>query len=394
MLELLRQGMRKIVATCAAFLFAVFSGWADTNGQLVYLTYNVNGNGAADWSTNAVQVQAIGRQITYLNPDIIAFNEISTPFRSQLTNWAKAFLSGYYIATNSLGDGFIQNAIASRYPILSSTSHLNHTSLAAYGYTASTFTRDLFEAQINVTNYPQPLHVFVAHLKATTGGTNVAVNQDAADKRAAEASAVSNYIVTVFLTSTNKLHPYILSGDMNESDSFPETNRYNTGYPIRRFVALPTGLQLTTPVNPITHTDLTESIRLPLDTRFDYVLPCNLLFSNIATSQVFRTDLLSPTPPNLNSIDSSNASDHLPVLMVFNNPYDKPFQLTYFARTNPGVALKWESVPGQPYRVQISSNLTTWSVLASNLVATNYSYTFTTNNVPGSMKFFRIYRGW
>jgi hypothetical protein len=96
----------------------------------------------------------------------------------------------------------------------------------------------------------------------------------------------------------------------------------------------------------------------------------------------------------LNSIDSSNASDHLPVLMVFNNPYDKTFQLTFFARTNPGVALKWESVPGQPYRVQISSNLTTWSVLASNLVATNYSYTFTTNNVPGSMKFFRIYRGW
>ena len=181
---------------------------------------------------------------------------------------------------------------------------------------------------------------------------------------------------------------------MNESDSFPETNRYNTGYPIRRFVALPTGLQLTTPVNPITHTDLTESIRLPLDTRFDYVLPCNLLFSNIATSQVFRTDLLIPTPPNLNSIDSSNASDHLPVLMVFNNPYNKPFRLTSITRTSPGVALKWESVPGQPYRVQVSSNLTTWSVLTTNLVATNNSYTFTTNNVPGSMKFFRIYRGW
>jgi hypothetical protein len=28
------------------------------------------------------------------------------------------------------------------------------------------------------------------------------------------------------------------------------------------------------------------------------------------------------------------------------------------------------------------------------LVATNYNFTFTTNNVPGSMKFFRIYRGW
>ena len=38
------------------------------------MTYNCKGNGAADWSANAAQVQAIGHQIMYLQPDIITFN--------------------------------------------------------------------------------------------------------------------------------------------------------------------------------------------------------------------------------------------------------------------------------------------------------------------------------
>jgi len=46
-----------------------------TNSGLTLMTYNVKGNGVADWSTNAAQVQAIGREIVYLNPDIITFNE-------------------------------------------------------------------------------------------------------------------------------------------------------------------------------------------------------------------------------------------------------------------------------------------------------------------------------
>src|SRR5690242_4771375 len=33
---------------------------------LTVLSYNVSGNGAADWSTNSVQVQAIGRQVASL----------------------------------------------------------------------------------------------------------------------------------------------------------------------------------------------------------------------------------------------------------------------------------------------------------------------------------------
>ena len=108
-------------------------------------------------------------------------------------------------------------------------------------------------------------------------------------------------------------------------------------------------------------------------------------------SQVFRTDILNPVPPNLNSNDDKVASDHLPVMMVFNNPYDKAFRLLSIARSNASVTLTWQSVTGQPYRVDSSSNLAAWTGLASNLVATGMSYVFTTN-VIGDTLFFRVYR--
>jgi hypothetical protein len=41
--------------------------------------------------------------------------------------------------------------------------------------------------------------------------------------------------------------------------------------------------------------------------------------------------------------------------------------------------------------VEVSSNLTAWTPLATNLVATDVDFTFTTN-VPDSVKFFRVYR--
>jgi len=100
---------------------------------------------------------------------------------------------------------------------------------------------------------------------------------------------------------------------------------------------------------------------------------------------------LSPVPPNLNSNDDMVASDHLPVKMVFNNPYDKPFRVLALARTNQAVTLTWQSVLGQPYRVDSSSNLTSWSALASNLVATSNTFTLTTN-VIGDIRYFSVYR--
>jgi hypothetical protein len=41
---------------------------AGTNSSVTLMTYNVKGNGTTDWSTNAVQVQAIGRQFPTIYP--------------------------------------------------------------------------------------------------------------------------------------------------------------------------------------------------------------------------------------------------------------------------------------------------------------------------------------
>jgi endonuclease/exonuclease/phosphatase family metal-dependent hydrolase len=362
-----------------------------TNSTLTLMTYNVKGNGTTNWSTNTVQVQAIGRQLMYLQPDIVTFNEIPRTNMWQMANWVTAFLPGYYLATNSVGDGYIQSCIASRYPIRSSSSHLHGASLIEYDATVTSgFTRDLFEAQIAVSNYPVPLHVFVAHLKATTSSPDT----DAA-KRAAEASAISNYFVTVYLAGTNSLHPYVLNGDMNEDIYRPATNDYDTGQPIQRMTNPPVGLRLTTPTNAYdtsSSNDMTLSIQATrLSVRFDYILPCALLYSNIASSQVFRTDKLNPVPPTLNSNDDKVASDHLPVVMVFANPYTKPFRLTSFTRTNSAVAMQWESLPGQSYRVECSSNLVNWATQADRLTATNYYYYLSTNRT-NDRQFFRVRR--
>jgi endonuclease/exonuclease/phosphatase family metal-dependent hydrolase len=360
------------------------SVWITSAPAFSYLTYNVHGNGLTNWSTNMWHVQAIGRQMQYLDPDIITFQEIpvTNNCTAQMADFVTAFRPGYYLVTNSMDDGFIRSVILSRFPIVSSTSRLHGSDLTPYGYTGSGFTRDLFEAQISVPGFPQPLHVFTVHLKS-------AQDSDSSAKRSAEAGAVSNFFATVYPV-TNSLQPYVLSGDLNEDILRPPASNPQS---IQRLISAPTGLQLTTPLNALTGSERTWSIQGAngLTVRYDYILPCGLLSSNITSSQVFRTDLLTNPPPPLKTNDNTTASDHLPVMMFFGNPYARPFRLISIARSNEAVALTWESVPGQPYRVDMSSNLSAWSVLASNLLATNLSFTLNTN-ATGDPRFFRVYR--
>ena len=363
------------------------SVWCASAPSFSFLTYNVNGNLRTDWSMTNWYVRCIGRQVQYLNPDIITFQEIpvTNNCTAQMADFVAAYRPGYYLVTNSADDGFIHSAILSRYPIISSTSRLHGVYLGPYGYTNASpspyFSRDLFEAQIAVPGFPQPLHVFTVHLKSGQAGTE-------SSKRAAEAGAVSNFFATVYLP-TNGLQPYVLSGDLNEDILRPPDSNPQS---IQRLVNASTGLQLATPVNPFTDSELTISIRDDngLTKRYDYILPCAMLFSNIVGSQVFRTDLLYPVPPNLYS-DDENASDHLPVFMVFANPFNVPFRLLSIGVTNQIVSLKWESTSNRQYHVEVSSNFTAWTLLVTNLAATGADFTFSTN-VPGDVKFFRVYR--
>ncbi|HKW30107.1 MAG TPA: endonuclease/exonuclease/phosphatase family protein, partial [Verrucomicrobiae bacterium] len=354
-----------------------------------YLTYNAHGNGLTNWSTNMWHVQAIGRQMQYLDPDIITFNEIpvTNNCTAQMIDFIAAFRPGYYLATNSMDDGFIRSVILSRYPIIASRSWLHGAELAPFGYTntnaAPYFTRDLFEADISVPGFPRLLHVFVVHLKS---------GQDAnsATKRAAEAGAVSNFFATVYLPA-NGNEPWVLSGDMNEDILRPPVNNPRS---VQRLIGTPTGLAMTTAVNPLTDSELTWSIQ---DTntgptmRYDYILPCAMLFSNIVSSQVFRTDLLNPLPVNVYSNDDRIASDHLPVFMVFANPFNVPFRLLSVRMTNQILSLTWETQSNRSYDVEVSSNLIIWTPLCTHLVATGADYTFQTNLFDTS-RFFRVYR--
>lgn len=334
-------------------------------------------------------IQAIGRQVQYLDPDILTFQEIpvTNNCTAQVQDFVDLFRQGYYLATNSMDDDYIHSVILSRYPIVASRSWLHGVDLAPFGYAGTDpspyFTRDLFEADIQMPDFSRPLHVFTVHLKA---------NQDAdsAAKRAAEAGAISNFFATVYLPSHGD-EPYILSGDMNEDVLKPVLAGLP---PVRRLANPSTGLQITTPVNPLTDSELTWSIQdddFGPTMRYDYILPCAALSSNIVSGQVFRTDLMTPRPFNLYSNDDKIASDHLPIFMVFANPFQTSFRLLSFELTNQIVTLIWESQSNHLYNIEVSSNLVQWMPLVVNLSATGPQTAFSTN-MTSTPRFYRICR--
>lgn len=330
--------------------------------QLSVLTGNLLGNGATNWSLNLPQVQAIARELAHLNPDVVGFQEIPETFYPEWTNFIFSCLPDYYVAVGQQRtDGGERSGIASRFPIIRSTSWLGRSSLTNFGYNG-VFTRDLFEAEIAVPSFGQPFHFFTTHLKAHA-------DQDSAERRGAEARAVSNFLANAFLT-TNALRPYLLVGDMNEDLNRPRSYEQAA---LQTLTSAPTGLRQTTPRNPLTNDERTWSIQYAsLTIRFDYILPCGLLFSNIASSQVFRSDAVIPTVPPLQAGDSVAASDHLPVQMTFRNPYAQPFQILRAARSNQTVTLAWKTVPGGRYRIEAAANrAANFAVVMTNLTATS-----------------------
>ena len=352
--------------------------------NLALVTYNVLGRGVADWTTNSAQVRAIGRQLSYLKPDIIGFQEIPelNANYAQMPGFVAAYLPGYYLSTGSYTDGGERSVVASRFPIVRSKSWLVGSSLTPYGY-SGTFSRDLFETQIAVPGFPQPFHFFVTHLKAFS-------DQDSAAKRGAEARAISNFFAKVYLT-TNSLHPYCLVGDMNEDIFRPRDYELQA---IQALLSPRVGLRLTSPHIPATADDRTWSIRnTSLTIRFDYILPGGLLFSNLASSQVFRSDLVTPAAPPLLAGDSAAASDHLPVMATFRNPYDVPFAIRTLTVSNHVATLAWPTVIGAKYGVEVSADLVTWKPAVTNLSATGgtLSCKVATSAVR---QYFRVFQDW
>lgn len=346
---------------------------------LTVLTFNLGGNGVADWSTNSPQVQAIGRQISHLDPDVLTLQEVPFTNTWRMPQFVAAFRPGFFLATNSGTDGYIRSVILSRFPIVRSQKWLDGVTLTNFGFDGN-FTRDLFEAQITVPGFDQPLHMFTTHLKSGQDATS-------SSRRGAEARAISNFLVTVFLPA-NGNRPYLLTGDMNEDLARPPSSQPRT---IEQLTSAPTGLRLVTPTNLISGGEQTFSTRTGLTKRYDYLLPGGLLFSNHLGGQVFRSDTLFNAPAPLLADDSATASDHAPVVLVFGNPYPNPFRLLSLTLTNQVAQLRWESAPGRRYQIEASSNLVSWMLLASNVSGAGLTTTFSIN-AGGAAQFFRMER--
>lgn len=128
-----------------------------------------------------------------------------------------------------------------------------------------------------------------------------------------------------------------------------------------------------------------------LTIRFDYVLPCALLFSNITSSQVFRSDLVFPSAPPMMASDSATAADHLPVVMTFRNPYDVPLIIRNLTISNHVATLRWATIPGDRYRVETSADLIAWQSAATDLIALTGEISLQTS-ANNASQFFRIAR--
>ena len=344
-----------------------------------WLGYNVWGAGATNWTTSNPQVQAIGRQLAYLAPDVVTLQEIPDVGLSQMPNIVATYLPGYFLATNNVSDGDKGNMVLSRWPIVRSRSHLGRSDLTMWGYDG-VFTRDLFEAEIAVPGFNEPLHAFSIHLKAFN-------DPESGPRRAAEASAISNFFVNVFRPAKGH-RPYVLAGDFNEDIARPRS--YEQGA-MQRIINGATGLQLTTPRNPFNNDERTHSSRNANPSiRFDYILPGQLLFTNLATNWIFRTDYLTPVPPGVQSDDVQVASDHLPLVAVFNNPYYVPAPFRAAVRIeNQTAIVSWHSLVGNKYVVRGSFNLTNWFNASPTITATGTNSDWAGALVPNSM-FFRI----
>ena len=328
--------------------------------ELRVLTWNLGGNGLTNWSVDMPQVQAVGRILRHLQPDVVALQELPNENRgyANLDAFAQTYLPGFTNFYSSGTDGILRSGFLSRHPVRRFQSHLDGVPLIDFG-SSGRFTRDLFEAEVEVPGFPTPVHVFTVHLKAGSDANSIAV-------RAAEASAISNHVVRV-LPALFPGRPFILMGDFNEDVSRPRDVARN---PIPRLTNSATTLVMLNATNPVTQRPETWSSRFSLNTRLDYILASGGLAATASSATVFRADRVNPLPEGMLRDDSATASDHLPVMAIFGPVKPILFRITEASESAGIVSLTWEADSGIGYRVEKSTDLRNW-IQATATRATN-----------------------
>jgi len=325
-------GMR----TAVWWTFALMLCAASSDAQLTVrvLDYNIHRDVGGGANSDTAAQPALAKIVNFLRPDVWTINELGgtsgsfnqAAARSDLIRFIEEDLTifgadpregfNFFVYVASLTDGFISNAIVSRYPLLM----------------AQTFSdggaqfRPLRGMAFALADLPgeTDLGVFTMHLKALNGTTD-------AERRQEEAT-VNAGNVRRWLES-NPTAGAVVTGDFNESEDAGDNDNWASG---SIGGTLPSGQEyrpITTLKSPGLFDAAPVSIRGDSDTisatnpvaRFDYVLyePNHL---HLTGGQVFDTrqytaaQLAALNAANGTSFvaaDSATASDHLPVLAVF-----------------------------------------------------------------------------
>lgn len=315
-------------------LFVLGSLPAVAQTEVRLLTWNIRrAIGASDSTTSAQP--AIARVINGLQPDIWTIQELGGSTSNFSANTARSFLVNFiqsqvtifganpvdgvnfYVYVGTRTDGFIGNAIVSRYPLLSTTSYSD----AGGGFGSL---RGMTFALADLPGAVD-LGVFTSHLKSGNLTTD-------AQRRQAQATTNSGNVASWL--AGRAVGAAVVTGDFNETEDAGSTANWSSG---TIGTALPDG----TPYRPITTMKSPgladaapgsiDGIRFTLDStspdvRFDYTLYTPVSLS-LTRGEVFDTAQYSTTQLNalrastgINFLanDTRTASDHLPVFTVFN----------------------------------------------------------------------------
>ena len=279
----------------------------------------------------------LAKEVNYLDPDVwtmqelggnnvnynatTALADLETFISQDVTIFGTSPQAGvnYFVDLSKDNDGYDTTAIVSRYPFSGTQTY---SDAGSSGSTSFGALRGLNMANIAVPG-TAGLAVFTAHLKADNSSSDAEERQIETDT---DSKNIASYI------STHNGEGVVVTGDFNDSEDAQDPVNWSGG---KIGGTLPDG-ETYQPITTMKSAGLTdprpfsakgdsdtissaETSSDPLDSRFDYTL-YNPNTTTFVSGQVFDTKQLASAgqlPPGFLSTDSANASDHLPVLSVF-----------------------------------------------------------------------------
>jgi endonuclease/exonuclease/phosphatase family metal-dependent hydrolase len=291
------------------------------------LTWNIH-RAIGSNSPASSQQPYVAKIINFLQPDIWNINELggngpgynTVAEKAALTNFINSNITifgnnpqegrDYFVYVGNFSDGFIGNAIVSRYALTDQASFFDGL-------------RGIIHANAVLPN-GATLGVFTQHFKATTNS-----NQSTSDsqRRQTEAELAVENITNWSVANPDT--PAVITGDFNLSEDPGQDDNWDSG---NIGDALPNG-HLYRPISTLKDSGFLDPIPVSRNgdkdtissggsnprNRFDYNLYSNFGDISYKGGSVFNTAAypIGQTPSGLTFDDSFLASDHLPVLATY-----------------------------------------------------------------------------